>query len=107
MIAVASAVLVMGGGRRNGAGGGAAPRTVTDSAKLERAPAVARFVRHCSLHYFRQDRSRSSIMLGDAVVVAVRRASATIRVERATDVLFLGHDGDWVAPQAPVPARKH
>jgi hypothetical protein len=46
-------------------------------------------------------------MLGDAVVVAVRRASATIRVERATDVLFLGHDGDWVAPQAPVPARKH
>jgi hypothetical protein len=47
------------------------------------------------------------IVLGDAVVVAVRRASATIRVERATDVLFLGHDGDWVAPQGQVPARKH
>ena len=46
------------------------------------------------------------IMLGEAVVVAVRRASATIRVERATDVLFLGHDGDWVAPQPPARTRK-
>jgi hypothetical protein len=46
------------------------------------------------------------MMLGDAVVVAVRRTSATIRVERATDVLFLGHDGDWVAPQPPARTRK-
>ena len=43
------------------------------------------------------------IILGDAVVVAVRRESATVRVERAIDVIFLGHDGDWVAPQRPVP----
>lgn len=47
------------------------------------------------------------ITLGDAVVVAVRRASATIRVERATDVIFLGHDGDWVAPQPPPRTQKH
>jgi Carboxypeptidase regulatory-like domain len=39
------------------------------------------------------------VILGEAVVVAVRRDSATIRVERATDVIFLGDTGDWVAPQ--------
>ena len=48
---------------------------------------------------------RTPIVLGVAVVVAVRRASATIRVERATDVLFLGYDGDWVAPQPPARTR--
>lgn len=45
-------------------------------------------------------------ILGDAVVVAVRRESATIRVERTIDVIFLGHDGDWVAPQRPVQTRR-
>ncbi len=36
--------------------------------------------------------------VGDAVVVAVRGDSATIRVERATDVILFG---DWAAPQLP------
>jgi hypothetical protein len=40
-------------------------------------------------------------ILGEAVVVAVRGESATVRVERAVDVIFLGADGDWVAPQRP------
>jgi hypothetical protein len=35
-------------------------------------------------------------VVGDAVVVAVRIDSATIRVERATDIISLG---DWAAPQ--------
>ena len=35
-------------------------------------------------------------VVGDAVVVAVRSDSATIRVERATDVIS---SGDWAAPQ--------
>lgn len=60
------------------------------------------------LTIFRRSAAVSTpIPLGDAVVVAVRRASATIRVERATDVLFLGYDGDWVALQRPAPTRKH
>ena len=46
-------------------------------------------------------------ILGDAVVVAVRRESATVRVERAIDVIFLGNDGDWVAPQRPVQSRRN
>jgi hypothetical protein len=47
------------------------------------------------------------VILGDAVVVAVRRESATIRVERSIDVIFLGESGDWVAPQRPANARKN
>ena len=39
--------------------------------------------------------------VGDAVVVAVRADSATIRVERATDVIFFGEGGDWAAPPRP------
>jgi hypothetical protein len=35
---------------------------------------------------------------GDAVVVAVRTDSATIRLDRVTDVVMAG---DWVAPQSP------
>jgi hypothetical protein len=35
-------------------------------------------------------------VVGDAVVVAVRPDSATIRVERVTDAIFFG---DWAAPQ--------
>lgn len=42
-------------------------------------------------------------LLGDAVVVAVRIDSATIRVDRATDAIAAG---DWAAPhKAPSPAR--
>jgi hypothetical protein len=40
-------------------------------------------------------------IVGEAVVVAVRTDSATIRVEQATDVIFFGHDGDLAAPQGP------
>ena len=40
-------------------------------------------------------------VVGDAVVVAVRIDSATIRVERATDVISFG---DWAAPQRYSPA---
>ena len=35
-------------------------------------------------------------VIGDAIVVAVRTDSATIRVERATDAIVAG---DWAAPQ--------
>jgi hypothetical protein len=38
------------------------------------------------------------VVLGDAVVVAVRDDSATIRIENATDAISLG---DWAAPQSP------
>jgi hypothetical protein len=37
-------------------------------------------------------------VVGDAVVVAVRTDSATIRVERAIDAIA---SGDWAAPQRP------
>jgi len=40
-------------------------------------------------------------VVGEAVVVAVRRESATVRIEQATDVIFFGSDGDWAAPQQP------
>jgi hypothetical protein len=40
-------------------------------------------------------------VVGDAVVVAVRSDSATIRVERVSDAIF---SGDWAAPQR-LPAR--
>jgi len=43
----------------------------------------------------RRDR-RAPIVIGDAVVVAVRDDSATIRVERAIDAI---EPGDWAAPQ--------
>jgi Carboxypeptidase regulatory-like domain len=47
---------------------------------------------------FRQggDRARREVV-GDAVVVAVRTDSATIRVDRASDVIT---PGDWAAPQS-------
>lgn len=47
------------------------------------------------------------VVLGEAVVVAVRRESATILVEQATDVVEIGDDGDWAAPQrAPLRASQ-
>ena len=46
------------------------------------------------------------VILGEATVVAVRRESATIRVDRAIDVIFLGENGDWVAPQRSPAPRK-
>jgi hypothetical protein len=42
------------------------------------------------------DRARREVV-GDAVVVAVRIDSATIRVDRASDVITAG---DWAAPQS-------
>jgi hypothetical protein len=39
------------------------------------------------------------VIVGDAVVVAVRTYSATIFIERATDAIFFGDGGDWAAPQ--------
>ena len=42
-------------------------------------------------------------VVGDAVVVAVRIDSATIRVERSTDVIWFG---DWAAPQRQSPAAR-
>jgi hypothetical protein len=49
-------------------------------------------------------RGGAPAIVGDAVVVAVRTNSATIRIERATDAIFFGEDGDWAAPQQP-PSR--
>lgn len=53
---------------------------------------------------FRRSRlSRSRpIVVGEAVVVAARRDSATIRVEHSTDVVFPGMNGDWAAPHKPL-----
>src|SRR5581483_4345121 len=45
---------------------------------------------------FRRGRSRGTVVIGDAVVVAARRDSATIRVEHAVDVI---EPNDWAAPQ--------
>jgi hypothetical protein len=44
-------------------------------------------------------RQREVVVVGDAVVVATRADSATIRVEQATDAIDFG---DWAAPQGPV-----
>jgi hypothetical protein len=57
------------------------------------------------LTLFRRDRSdgRAPAVVGDAVVVAVRADSATIRVERATDIVAYG---DWAAPQQPAAAAR-
>jgi hypothetical protein len=41
-------------------------------------------------------------VVGDAIVVAVRTDSATIRIERVTDVIS---SGDWAAPQRPLEVR--
>jgi hypothetical protein len=43
-----------------------------------------------------------SVVVGDAVVVATRRDSATIRIEQATDAVVPGADGDWAAPEQPL-----
>ena len=49
--------------------------------------------------FHRERRGASPTVLGDAVVVAVRADSATIRVEHATDAIAFG---DWAAPQRRV-----
>ena len=41
-------------------------------------------------------------VVGEAIVVAVRTDSATIRIERVNDVI---ESGDWAAPQRPEVAR--
>jgi hypothetical protein len=40
-------------------------------------------------------------IVGEAVIVAARKLSATVRVEQATDVIFFGDGGDFAAPQRP------
>ena len=42
--------------------------------------------------------ARGPVVIGDAVVVAVRIDSATIKVQHASDVIAMG---DWAAPQRP------
>ena len=49
---------------------------------------------------FRRRGGRSPEITGDAVVVAVRIDSATIRIERVTDIIS---SGDLAAPQIPSP----
>lgn len=53
------------------------------------------------LTLFRRSRvgSGKPTVVGDAVVVTARDDSATIRVGRAADAIFLGDAGDWAAPQ--------
>lgn len=47
-------------------------------------------------------RGTKPTVVGEAVVVAVRQYTATIRVEWATDVIYFGEDGDVAVPAAPV-----
>jgi hypothetical protein len=54
---------------------------------------------HCTL--FRRHRSGSPEVTGEAIVVAVRLDSATIRIERVSDAIAAG---DLAAPQTPAPA---
>jgi hypothetical protein len=42
------------------------------------------------------------LVIGDAVVVAVRGHSATILVQRAADAIFFGENGDLAAPHKPL-----
>jgi hypothetical protein len=50
---------------------------------------------------FRRGRgSNRHEIVGDAIVVAVRIDSATIRIDRVTDAISAG---DWVAPQTESP----
>ena len=67
---------------------------VIDRGALEGVQAGQRFT------FFRRSLGHSKpVVVGEAVVVAARRESATIRVERVTDVVLPGVDGDWAAPQ--------
>src|SRR5262249_2415568 len=51
------------------------------------------------LTLFRRRRSATKpSVIGDAIVVAIRQDSATIRVERVSDAII---SGDWAAPQDP------
>ena len=45
--------------------------------------------------------NKTPAIVGDAVVVAVRAESATIRVEHANDAILFG---DFAAPNVPAPA---
>ena len=56
------------------------------------------------LTLFRGRRTRPGevVIIGDAVVVATRGDSATIRVEQATDAILFG---DWAAPQPAQPSQ--
>lgn len=60
---------------------------------------VRRGQRLTLFRWSRFDRDRP-LVIGEAVVVSVRKDTCTIRVDQATDVIFFGASGDWAAPQA-------
>jgi hypothetical protein len=60
------------------------------------AEAGIRVGQRVTLFRRRQSGGNRLVLVGDAVVVAVRLDSATIRVEHVTDAVFAG---DWAAPQ--------
>jgi hypothetical protein len=55
------------------------------------------------LTLFRRSRFNGAkpAVVGEGVVVAARKNSATVRVEQATDVIFFGDGGDFAAPERP------
>jgi len=58
------------------------------------------------LTLFRRSKFRGTrpAVVGEATVLAVRRDTATIRVDWATDVIYFGVDGDLAVPVAPPPS---
>ena len=71
---------------------------VIDRGQQQRRPASGQ---RLTLFRPRSRRSAPAHVVGDAVVVAVRLDSATIRILRATDVIAFG---DWAAPQRDLSA---
>jgi hypothetical protein len=53
--------------------------------------------------FHQQGRGGRRTIGGDAVVVAVRSDSATIRVDHVIDAIMAG---DWAAPQSPTSAHR-
>jgi hypothetical protein len=53
------------------------------------------------LTLFRKSLTGQPAIVGQAVVVAVKDDSATIRIDQARDAIFFGPNGDWAAPQRP------
>jgi hypothetical protein len=53
-----------------------------------------------TLFHRKAARDAAPVVVGEAVVVALRSDSATIRVESTSDVISLG---DWAAPQRSAP----
>lgn len=68
---------------------------------IDRPAGVVRAGQRVTL--FRRNYRKDAIVIGDAVVVAVRHDSATIRIDHATDAI---ESGDWAAPQDQAAARQ-